>query len=526
MRRIILPAWNVRFRMRDIHLVWFKRDLRIRDHAALTAAAARGPVLCLYIHEPSLMEAPDHDPRHLGLVLECLDDLTESLAERGVVLHRRTGEVTSVLAAIQGELAQSAEPSRITSIWAHEETTGWLAYQRDRTVRQWCRAHGHELLELPQTGVVRRLPSRDGWATAWEARMAAAPLPAPRRLSSVALAERDDAASLALSATHRHSRPRLQHGGEQVARETLRSFLRERGVDYRREMSSPVTAPDACSRLSAWLSTGAISIRTCEHASRARLQQLANGPASGDDVDARWRASISSFRSRLRWHCHFMQKLEDQPPLEFRTMCDAYVGLRDEQTADAERLSVWYEGHTGYPLIDACMRSVRATGWLPFRMRAMVMSFASYHLWLHWRFTGVLLAREFLDFEPGIHYSQCQMQSGVTGINAIRIYNPVKQSLDHDPDGTFIREWVPELAAVPRAALAEPHSMPPMLQQMYGVQIGVTYPLPIVDNVQAMRAARDRIWAVRRAPGTVAAARRVYDRLGSRKQPFTARDTR
>ena len=172
------------------------------------------------------------------------------------------------------------------------------------------------------------------------------------------------------------------------------------------------------------------------------------------------------------------------------------------------------------------MRSVRVTGWLPFRMRAMVMSFASYHLWLHWRFTGVLLARHFLDFEPGIHYSQCQMQSGVTGINAIRIHNPVKQALEHDADGTFIRQWVPELAAVPLAALAEPHTMPPMLQPMYGVQIGVDYPLPIVNNLEAMRAARDRIWAVRRAPGTREAARRVYDRLGSRKEPFSRRDVR
>jgi deoxyribodipyrimidine photo-lyase len=291
-------------------------------------------------------------------------------------------------------------------------------------------------------------------------------------------------------------------------------------------MSSPVTAPDACSRLSAWLSTGAISVRTCEHAARARLRQLRDMRQRGDDVDPRWRGSITSFRSRLRWHCHFMQKLEDQPRLEFDTMCDEYVGVRDEHDVNDEWLHAWHEGRTGYPLIDACMRAVRSTGWLPFRMRAMVMSFANYHLWLHWRFTGVLLARQFLDFEPGIHYSQCQMQGGVTGINAIRIYNPVKQALEHDPEGVFIRRWVPELDAVPATALAEPHLMPPMLQAMYGVRIGETYPLPIVDNVQAMRTARDRIWAVRNAPGTRDAARRVYDKLGSRKEPFSKLDQR
>ncbi len=512
--------------MRAIELVWFKRDLRIRDHAALTAATARGPVLCVYVYEPQLLHARDHDAMHLGFVNECLDDLEQSLAARGATLHRRTGDVPHVFTELQHELAALDEPSRIARIWAHEEATGWIAYQRDRVMRRWCKDQGIAFHELPQTGVVRRLASRDGWASAWEERMAAAPLPAPRVIEGVTLPERGTAVLPTALPGPQFIRTQVQHGGEAAARDTLRSFLRERGMDYRREMSSPVTAPDACSRLSAWLSTGAISVRTCEHSARARLRQLKESADAGDAIDVRWRGSIASFRSRLRWHCHFMQKLEDRPSLEFETMCDAYIGLRDEQTPDRERLDAWHEGRTGYPLIDACMRSVRATGWLPFRMRAMVMSFASYHLWIHWRFSGELLARHFLDFEPGIHYSQSQMQSGVTGINAIRIYNPVKQSLEQDPDGTFIRQWVPELAAVPVGALAEPHTMPPMLQQMYGIEIGVTYPLPIVDNVTAMRSARDRIWAVRRAPGTREAARRVYDRLGSRKEPFSRRDVR
>jgi len=524
--RIILRTYDVDLMMQSVHLVWFKRDLRIRDHAALTAAAAHGPVFCLYVDEPELLNAPDHSAMHLAFVNECLHDLERALAGLGVTLHRRTGDLPAVFAQLQLDLAALPEPARITTIWAHEETTGWTAYQRDRAVRRWCRAEGIVLHELPQTGVVRCLAPRDGWAAAWEARMATAPLPAPRRIEGITLpGHRVQLLPAALPITQLGYLG-LQHGGETAARETLRSFLRDRGVDYRRAMSSPATAPHACSRISVWLSTGAISIRTCEHAARARLQQLHDAETAGEPVDSRWRSSIASFRSRLRWHCHFMQKLEDQPLLEFETMCDAFIGIRDESEPDDALLSAWYDGRTGYPLIDACMRSVRATGWLPFRMRAMVMSFASYHLWQHWRFSGVLLARHFLDFEPGIHYSQCQMQSGVTGINAIRIYNPVKQALEQDPDGSFIRQWVPELHAVPLAALAEPHTMPAMLQQMYGVEIGVTYPSPIVDNAHAMRTARDRIWAVRRAPGTREAARRVYDRLGSRKEPFSQRDVR
>lgn len=512
--------------MRDIHLVWFKRDLRIRDHAALTAAAARGPVLCVYVYEPALLHAPDHDAIHLDFVNGCLDELDIALRERGVTLHRRTGDITTVFDALQAELAALASPARIASIWAHEETTHWIAYQRDRDVRRWCRDRGIACHEVPQTGVVRRLASRDGWAAAWERRMAAAPLPAPRNIEGLTLPVIGTPVDATLLRPTAAVRGPLQCGGEQAARATLRSFLRDRGVNYRVEMSSPVTAFDACSRLSAYLSLGAISTRTCEHSARARILQLATALDAGEFVDLRWRNSIGSFRSRLRWRCHFMQKLEDQPRLEFDTMCDAYVGIRDEQQVDHEKLDAWIHGQTGYPLIDACMRAVRATGWLPFRMRAMVVSFASYHLWLHWRFTAPLLAQHFLDFEPGIHYSQFQMQSGVTGINAIRIYNPVRQALEQDPEGTFIRTWVPELAKVPLAALAEPHRMPPMLQAMYGVEIGREYPLPIVDNVTAMRAARDRIWEVRKAPGTREAARRVYDKLGSRKEPFHRRDVR
>jgi deoxyribodipyrimidine photo-lyase len=100
-------------------------------------------------------------------------------------------------------------------------------------------------------------------------------------------------------------------------------------------------------------------------------------------------------------------------------------------------------------------------------MRAMVMSFASYHLWLDWRHTGPILARWFTDYEPGIHWTQCQMQSGTTGINTIRIYNPYKQAEEHDAAGAFVRRWVPELAALSDADLIRPEQTPLMMQQTF-----------------------------------------------------------
>ena len=169
------------------------------------------------------------------------------------------------------------------------------------------------------------------------------------------------------------------------------------------------------------------------------------------------------------------------------------------------------------------MRSLRVTGWLTFRMRAMVMSFASYHLWLDWRHTGPILARWFTDYEPGIHWTQCQMQSGTTGINTIRIYNPYKQAEEHDASGAFVRRWVPELSALSDADLIRPERAPLLMQQMTGCIIGRDYPLPIVHHETAYAFARDRMHAIKLMAQQSGSAQRVYDRHGSRRTPLRSR---
>jgi deoxyribodipyrimidine photo-lyase len=291
---------------------------------------------------------------------------------------------------------------------------------------------------------------------------------------------------------------------------TLQSFLAERGHDYRRALSSPLTAEGGCSRLSPHLAFGTLSLRRTHQATEARIAALQGDGQRG------FAHALRGFAGRLRWHCHFMQKLEDEPAIEFRCFAPVYEGLRPE-IPDAAGFDAWCQGLTGWPMVDACMRQLRATGYLNFRMRAMLVSVASYPLGLHWRPTGLFLARQFLDFEAGIHWSQMQMQSGTTGINTMRVYSPTKQALDQDPDGVFIRRWVPELARVPLPFLARPWLLPPALQQEHGCVIGRDYPAPLVDEASAIRAAKAAMHARRSSPEARAQADAVQQRHGSRR---------
>ena len=437
-----------------MNIVWFKRDLRVWDHAALAAAAASGPVLPLYIVEPDLWAQPDLSARHYAFLSESLTALRASLERLGQPLIIRTGDAVDVLAALAAE-------HDVTAIYAHQETWNGWTYDRDRRVNAWARRAAITIHESQQHGVHRAMASRRGWAPKWDAMMRQPVTPAPAWLAPVPAqtAPLPTAAELGLAPD---PCPQRQPGGRPAGIAQLKSFLEERGRGYRFEMSSPVTAPTSCSRLSPYLAFGCLSMREVYQASQRRrraLREANQSPGAGGlgaadlTADPRdrtsWLKSLTSFNNRLHWHCHFIQKLEDEPEAEFRAFHPAYREWQKDTPDAAARLLAWQTGQTGYPLVDACMRSLAATGWLTFRMRAMVMSFASYHLWLDWRRPALHLARQFVDYEPGIHYSQCQMQSGITGINTIRIYNPVKQSQDQDKAFHFIRNWFPNWRRCP-----------------------------------------------------------------------------
>lgn len=491
-------------------LVWFKRDLRIQDHMPLSEASAAGPCICLFIYEPELIEAPDFEAAHLHFINESLIELRQNLRAIGGELVFRTGEALSVLQDL-------SQQHRLKRIWAHEETFNFASYERDRRVRAWAKTSGILLTELPKDGVVRRLKSRDGWSRQWQQRMQKPAVPIPTSIQSVDGVEPGTIRPVKDWKMNVLRRGAVQSGGESKAHQVLSSFLEDRGTDYRKAMSSPVTAFESCSRLSPYLAFGNISIRAVHQRTLERVHELRSGMDARGRETATWLKSLSSFQGRLRWHCHFIQKLEDEPTIEFENINRAFDGLREAEF-NVEYFEAWCQGQTGYPLIDACMRALRETGWINFRMRAMLVSFAAYHLWLHWREPALHLARLFLDYEPGIHYSQIQMQSGVTGINTVRIYSPIKQVQDQDPSGEFIRRWVPELMDVPDKHLAEPHKMNGMEQTLYSCTIGCDYPAPIVDHSVAMKAARDRIFEVKKTDLARSEARRVFVKHGSRRR--------
>jgi deoxyribodipyrimidine photo-lyase len=499
----------------SLQLVWFKRDLRLHDHEPLAAAARNGPVVGVYVFEPDVFNAPDADAQHFVFAVECLTELRARLRKLGSELLLRTGDAVE-------QLEQLVNTLPVTALWAHEETGNGVTYARDRRVRAWAKQRGLPFHERPSGGVVRRLGSRDGWAEHWDQVMRApkarvperfAPLPWSDPTSLVVAPPAGDVPTHAELPVKSHAaRVHTVRGGERSAHETLASFLATRGVDYRRAMSSPLTAFTECSRISPHLAFGTLSGRQAWQAAQRRVLELKSLP----DADPRWRGAMTSFTARLAWRDHFMQKLESEPRIEYEPFARAYAALRPRE-ADPERLAAWLEGRTGYPFVDACMRALRAEGWINFRMRAMLVSFASYHLWLPWQETAKALAPHFLDYEPGIHYSQFQMQSGTTGINTVRIYNPYKQGRDQDPAGVFIKRWVPELADVSSDDVHAPHEMPALFAQMSGLRLGRDYPHPIVDHATAYREAKEKMFALRETEAARKQAAVVLERHGSRR---------
>ena len=508
-----------------MHIVWFKHDLRVHDHAPLVAACAAGTVLPLFCWEPLIWQGDDfakkdYVKQHEIFITECLADLSLALQKIGLNLQISNVGIVETLQMIQSQ-------NTITGIYSHEETGNAASFTVDKNVAAWCKYNNITWQEYAQNGVVRRLKNRNHWNQHWEQRMNAAIIQMPvtsKHMLYEPVSMRPAGQYISLDTLNANKiaikgqdKPRRQRGGRENALEIFNSFLDGRAAKFRGGISSPLTAVTAGSRLSPYLAYGCLSMKEVVQATRERRIWASEVP---HQYPASLNAGLIGFESRLHWHCHFMQKLESEPEIEHENLHHAHDGMRDENLANVEsqrRLQAWSSGQTGWPLIDACMAMLRETGWVNFRMRAMLMSTASYLYWLHWRGSGLHLAREFLDYEPGIHWPQTQMQSGTTGINTLRIYSPIKQAQDQDPTGAFVRHWLPQLKNVPNTWIFEPYLMPKSLQLQYGCVLDKDYPAPIVDIAQAMREAKAKIYEARQQNGAYAETQAVIKKHASRK---------
>ena len=479
--------------MRPVAVWWVKRDARLADNACLAEADSYGlDILPFFCFEPLLLVADDTSDKHVQAQWQAIKGLRNSLRQYGADLIIAHGEVIDKLSKLFAIIP-------FTHLFSHEEVGNAITYQRDKKVASWCRERGIVYREFSQSSVKRGGVDRDKLQDLWESRIVK-PLP----LKVPAIRQSPEIQQLAASTAFPNLRAfapnrNWQSVSEADALLTLYDFLNNRGLWYRGGISSPNTAFTAGSRLSVHLAWGTLSVRQVWHGVQRRLSEL----DPNDPKTSRWKSGLAAFLSRLHWRDHFTQRLESEPGLEFHALHPAY---RDPPYENDEILyAAWREGRTGYPLVDAVMRCLSTTGFVNFRMRAMVVSFACHNLNLDWRLIHPHLARVFRDYDPGIHLNQLQMQAGVVGLNTIRVYNPNKQLADWDPDCRFVKKWVPELGGL----------SPDKIQQ--GECAG-GYPAPVSPIAGRSNRMKQFLYGIRRSPEAKSMTMGVYLKHGSRKK--------
>ncbi len=462
-----------------INVVWFKRDLRLVDNEAIyNAIASNKPVLLLYVFENSLQEDRHYSERHWNFVKQSLEDLNEQLRPYQTKILTVSSEVIHTIRTLQ-------QFWKIDRVFSHQETGLRITYERDKAFAKFCKNNLIEWVENANNGILRGLKNRKTWREDCEQYMQQKLTKfCPKPNSFITLETISELEKVFKVVSLQTSvNENFQRGGTTTANKYLKSFFEERYKNYNIHISKPELARRGCSRLSPYIAWGNLSIRYIWQYAMTQRENSNN------------KRQIDAFASRLQWQVHFIQKFEMEDRMEFESVNKGYQKLKKRISETYQ--NAWKEGVTGYPLVDACMRCLKETGYINFRMRALLVSFFTHNLWQPWQEASAYLSGLFLDFEPGIHFPQLQMQAGETGINMLRIYNPVKNSFEHDPDGVFIKKWIPELQDIPMAYIHEPYKMPPMEQQFNNFVLGKDYPLPIVDIDSTRKKASDILWDMR-----------------------------
>ncbi|GGI57710.1 cryptochrome/deoxyribodipyrimidine photo-lyase family protein [Winogradskyella haliclonae] len=477
-----------------INVVWLKRDLRLQDNEAITnALKSNKRTLLLYVFENILLNDSHYSDRHFNFIKESIRDINNQLQPHNTKVLAINSDITSAFNTVQ-------ELYKIDTVFSHTETGILVTYNRDKEFNRYCRNNFIRWKETKNNGVERGLVNRDNWFENWEDYMSQnLEVFEPSHNQFLNLEEIASLESL-LSVTDLTTPidVSFQKGGTTTGWKYANSFFEDRYKDYMFNISKPENSRTSCSRISPYIAWGNLSIR----------QVFQKGKAL--KAKSKDKRHIGAFLSRLRWQAHFIQKFEMEHTMEHASVNKGYHKLKKRISKNYQ--TAWKEGQTGFPLVDASMRCLIETGYVNFRMRAMLASFFTHILWQPWQAATTHLSQQFLDFEPGVHFPQLQMQAGETGINNLRIYNPTTNSLKYDADATFIKKWVPELAHLDIPFIHEPYLMTPMESAFYNFELGRDYPKPIVDIKINRKKASDILWNMKKDPDVIRESFRILKR--------------